>query len=269
MNRHPSRIATRHVCVPFVSRESNRASSSPRRHAKEPFKHVPSFVTTRLASSVERTTMADATRHNDIVARLRMFAAAVVLLARLRAAAAAAAAESPAAQRCPFAYPSYREAAHAHLAKVFDRAGFDTRRGSMWFAKGDDVPPDCQTCGRVNPAIGAYGCPMLVRPRPFVATLPSRHDDAKADATRPGYPTRSPRSATGSALGSARGSARRPQRPPRSSRPPSSPTAHPPSATSRATRSGSEPRDATREPTDISRTFPSPQSRPRTPRRCP
>ena len=77
-------------------------------------------------------------------------------------------------------------AAHAHLAKVFDRAGFDTRRGSMWFAKGDDVPPDCQTCGRVNPAIGAYGCPMLVRPRPFVATLPSRHDDAKADATRPG-----------------------------------------------------------------------------------
>ena len=268
MNRHPSRIATRHVCVPFVSRESNRASSSPRRHAKEPFKHVPSFVTTRLASSVERTTMADATRHNDIVARLRMFAAAVVLLARLRAAAAAAA-ESPAAQRCPFAYPSYREAAHAHLAKVFDRAGFDTRRGSMWFAKGDDVPPDCQTCGRVNPAIGAYGCPMLVRPRPFVATLPSRHDDAKADATRPGYPTRSPRSATGSALGSARGSARRPQRPPRSSRPPSSPTAHPPSATSRATRSGSEPRDATREPTDISRTCPSPQSRPRTPRRCP
>ena len=268
MNRHPSRIATRHVCVPFVSRESNRASSSPRRHAKEPFKHVPSFVTTRLASSVERTTMADATRHNDIVARLRMFAAAVVLLARLRAAAAAAA-ESPAAQRCPFAYPSYREAAHAHLAKVFDRAGFDTRRGSMWFAKGDDVPPDCQTCGRVNPAIGAYGCPMLVRPRPFVATLPSRHDDAKADATRPGYPTRSPRSATGSALGSARGSARRPQRPPRSSRPPFSPTARPPSATSRATRSGSEPRDATREPTDISRTCPSPQSRPRTPRRCP
>lgn len=268
MNRHPSRIDTRHVCVPFVSRESNRASSSPRRHAKEPFKHVPSFVTTRLASSVERTTMADATRHNDIVARLRMFAAAVMLLARLRAAAAAAA-ESPAAQRCPFAYPSYREAAHAHLAKVFDRAGFDTRRGSMWFAKGDDVPPDCETCGRVNPAIGAYGCPMLVRPRPFVATLPSRHDDAKADATRPGYPTRSPRSATGSALGSARGSARRPQRPPRSSRPPSSPTAPPPSATSRATRSGSEPRDATREPTDISRTCPSPQSRPRTPRRCP
>lgn len=268
MNRHPSRIDTRHVCVPFVSRESNRASSSPRHHAKEPFKHVPSFVTTRLASSVERTTMADATRHNDIVARLRMFAAAVVLLARLRAAAAAAA-ESPAAQRCPFAYPSYREAAHAHLAKVFDRAGFDTRRGSMWFAKGDDVPPDCQTCGRVNPAIGAYGCPMLVRPRPFVAILPSRHDDAKADATRPGYPTRSPRSATGSALGSARGSARRPQRPPRSSRPPSSPTAPPPSATSRATRSGSEPRDATREPTDISRTCPSPQSRPRTPRRCP
>ena len=266
MNRHPSRIATRHVCVPFVSRESNRASSSPRHHAKEPFKHVPSFVTTRLASSVERTTMADATRHNDIVARLRMFAAAVVLLARLRAAAAV---ESPAAQRCPFAYPSYREAAHSHLAKVFDRAGFDTRRGSMWFTKGDDVPPDCETCGRVNPAIGAYGCPMLVRPRPFVATLPSRHDDAKADATRPGYPTRSPRSATGSALGSARGSARRPQRPPRSSRPPSSPTAPPPSATSRATRSGSEPRDATREPTDISRTCPSPQSRPRTPRRCP
>ena len=133
---------------------------------------------------MERTTMADATRHNDIVARLRMFAAAVVLLARLRAAAAV---ESPAAQRCPFAYPSYREAAHSHLAKVFDRAGFDTRRGSMWFTKGDDVSPDCETCGgRVNPAIGAYGCPMLVRPRPFVATLFSRHDDAKADATRPG-----------------------------------------------------------------------------------
>ena len=34
--------------------------------------------------------MADATRHNDIVTRLRMFAVAVVLLARLRRAQAAA-----------------------------------------------------------------------------------------------------------------------------------------------------------------------------------
>ena len=153
--------------------------------------------------------MADATRHNDIVTRLRMFAVAVVLLARLRRAQAAA--ESPAAQRCPFAYPSYREAAHSHLAKVFDRAGFDTRRGSMWFMKSDDVPHDCETCGRVNSAIGAYGCPMLVRPRPFVAT-PSSHDTTTPKLTRPDpdryrtcllYTSPSPRDQRGSRMPSS------------------------------------------------------------------
>jgi predicted nucleic acid-binding protein len=102
--------------------------------------------------------MADATRYNGAVSRLHAITAAVMLLTRIRAAAAA----SPTLGTCPFSHRAYREASSGHLQKIFDRAGFDTSRGAMWFTKHDDAPLDCEDCHHVSSA-SAYGCPMLVR----------------------------------------------------------------------------------------------------------
>ena len=152
----------RPLLIVYPSRDFHRDSSSPRGVVakRRPVLEVPSLVhTTRLACSVvERTSMADATRYNGAVSRLHAITAAVMLLTRIRAAAAA----SPTLGTCPFSHRAYREASSGHLQKIFDRAGFDTSRGAMWFTKHDDAPLDCEDCHHVSSA-SAYGCPMLVR----------------------------------------------------------------------------------------------------------
>ena len=118
--------------------------------------------------------MADATRYNGAVSRLHAITAAVILLTRIRAAAAA----SPTLGTCPFSHRAYREASSGHLQKIFDRAGFDTSRGAMWFTKHDDAPLDCEDCHHVSSA-SAYGCPMLVRAlsSPPSLTRKQRHNN--------------------------------------------------------------------------------------------
>ena len=127
--------------------------------------------------------MADATRYNGAVSRLHAITAAVMLLTRIRAAAAA----SPTLGPCPFSHRAYREASSGHLQKIFDRAGFDTSRGAMWFTKHDDAPLDCDDCHHVSSA-SAYGCPMLVRALSSPPSL-TRNNDVitKADVTLPSF----------------------------------------------------------------------------------